>query len=167
MIIYSLTPAALSSLPLSALVKPDVTCRNWKINSSLLVHQHLYVYGSASRASWDRMNRQLCVSGAGRRTAVVSYGSSGDCGPGPVLSSTRGMRQLKESLPCRTTNRPLLAEDWGHMAARWKTCWQLGDRKMPWKQRELSCDPDKAEGWTTVCKWRKPRFWPTPRWEYV
>lgn len=37
--------------------------------------------------------------------------------------------------PCHTTNRALLAERSGHMAARWKTCWQLGDRKMPWKQR--------------------------------
>lgn len=43
------------------------------------------------------------VSGAGR-TAAVSYGCSGDCGPSSVLSSTRGMRQLKEPSPLRITN---------------------------------------------------------------
>lgn len=50
------------------------------------------------------------VSGVGTSSAVVSYGSSGDCGPGPLLFSTRGMGQLKEPLPRRTTNRALLAE---------------------------------------------------------
>lgn len=38
----------------------------------------------------------------------LSYGSSGDCGPGPVLSSTRGMGQLKEPSPCRTTDKSLV-----------------------------------------------------------
>lgn len=74
-------------------------------------------------------------------SAAVSYGSSRDCRPGPLLFSTRGMGQLKEPLPRRDTNRALLAELWGHMAARWKTCWQLGDRRMPWKQREQPCVP--------------------------
>ncbi|CAB1452888.1 unnamed protein product [Pleuronectes platessa] len=41
----------------------------------------------------------------GRRAAGVSYGSCGDCGPGPVSSSTRGMRQLKEERP---------ADSWKH-----------------------------------------------------
>lgn len=38
----------------------------------------------------------------------LSYGSRGDCGPGPVLSSTRGMGQLKEPSPCRTTDKSLV-----------------------------------------------------------
>ncbi len=36
------------------------------------------------------------VPGAGSRAAVMSYGSRRDCGPGPVLSGTGGMGQLKE-----------------------------------------------------------------------
>ncbi len=60
---------------------------------------------------WSLMGQdEQTVPGTGRRAAVVSYWSSGDCGPGPVLSSTRGMGQLKEPSPCRTTNRALLAE---------------------------------------------------------
>lgn len=110
-------------------------------------HKHLHAYGSTDRTGWDEQT----VAGAVRWAAVVSYGRTGDCGPGPVLSSTRGMGQLKEPSPCHTTNRALLAELWGHMAARWKTCWQLGDRKMPWKQREQPRDPEPGRGLDKSC----------------
>lgn len=40
--------------------------------------------------------------------AAVNYGCSGDHRSGPVSSGTRGMRQLKEPLPHRTTNKSLV-----------------------------------------------------------
>lgn len=80
----------------TALTFAALTCR-W--------HKHLHVYSSGHGASWDGDEQT-----AGRRAAAVSYGSSGDRGPGLVLSSTRGMGQLKEPSPRRTTSRALLAE---------------------------------------------------------
>lgn len=83
------------------------------------------------------------VPRAGRRAAVVNYGSSGDYRLGPVLSSTRGMGQLKELQPCPTA--PQTQPCWLSSEATWlhgeRPADSWGDRRMPWKQRAQSCSP--------------------------
>lgn len=90
----------------------------------------------------------------------LSYGSSGDCGPGPVLSSTRGMGQLKEPSPCRTTDKSLVG--WA-LRPHGGTVKDLltaeegsgggGDRKMPLDRREQPHDPPLRPGWGRLVAW--------------
>lgn len=108
---------------------------------------------------WHGWTRSL----AGGQRRALSYGSSGDFRPGPVSSSTGGMRQLKGALaPAAPQTEPcwLSAEaTWRHgerPADSWKR--EGGGRKMPWKPREQPSDakPEQQSsyerGKTKVCK---------------
>lgn len=79
--------------------------------------QHLHLDGSTR--SFTGQDEQTVFS-AGTSSGAVSYGFSGDCRPGTLIFSTRGMRQLNESSPCRTITEYCWLSS--------KATWQHGER---------------------------------------
>lgn len=87
-------------------------------NGAAALHlQHLHLDGSTR--SLTGQDEQTVFS-AGTSSGAVTYGFSGDCRPGTLIFSTRGMRQLNESSPCRTITE--------HCWLSSKATWQHGER---------------------------------------
>lgn len=104
---------------------------------------------------------QQTVPGAGRGAQVVSYGFNGDCRPGPVLSSTRGMRQLKGPPPHRHHKKSLVGWALRPHGGMVKDLLTAGRQEDAMETEEAAAGPRvRREGWPTSKVQRSPKSLP-------